>query len=54
VSTLDPTRKFVSRSDVLTEAPGYIEDLRRLEHDLMRDNTLLGYLRYLLFPRRGD
>jgi len=54
VSSLDPTRKFVSRSDVLTEAPGYLEDLRRLEQDLMRDNTLLGYLRYLLFPRRGD
>jgi acetyltransferase-like isoleucine patch superfamily enzyme len=54
VSELDPTQKFVSRSDVLSGMPGYLEDLRELERDLMHDNTLLGYLRYLLFPQRGD
>lgn len=54
ITSLDSSKTFVSRSDVFNGSPQYLTDLGTLEHDLMRDNTLLGWLRYVLFPRRTD
>lgn len=54
VKELDATRPFYSHSDVLTREPDFIERLKALEIETTKNNTLLGYLRYLLFPHRDD
>ncbi|HEX7476665.1 MAG TPA: DapH/DapD/GlmU-related protein [Polyangiales bacterium] len=54
VRELDPNASFVSRQRALQENSGYLDGLRALEKEMFRDNTLRGWLRYLLAPRRGD
>jgi acetyltransferase-like isoleucine patch superfamily enzyme len=54
VKELDATRDFYSHSDVLTRENDYVDRLKALEVEMTKDNTLLGMLRYLLFPTRKD
>lgn len=54
VKELDGTREFYSHSDVLTRERDYVKRLEDLEREITKDNTLLGMLRYLLFPNRDD
>ena len=54
VKELDGTRNFYSHSDVLTRESDYVQRLKDFEREMTKDNTLLGMLRYLLFPNRND
>jgi len=54
VRELDPNASFVSRSDAFSNPSGYLEQQRGMQEFMMRDNTLRGWLRHLLFPTRAD
>ncbi|MGD8861163.1 MAG: acyltransferase [Myxococcales bacterium] len=54
VRELDPDERYVSRGHVFDDAEGYYEGIRRLEDAFLSGNTFREYVRYLLFPRRGD
>ena len=54
VKRLDPGRRFISRDHVFSDLEGYLAALREQERAFTADNSLLRYLRYLTFPRRGD
>jgi acetyltransferase-like isoleucine patch superfamily enzyme len=57
VGELDPQGPYVSRAHVLAErgvGRAYLERLAGLERELTAGNTLLGFMRYLLFPRPTD
>lgn len=54
IRELDPNARFVTRADALTNFDEYMAGLRALEREMYRDNTLRGFLRYLLAPRRGQ
>jgi acetyltransferase-like isoleucine patch superfamily enzyme len=53
VKQIDPSPGFISREHVFRE-PDYFRELERIESELLGDNTLRGWLRYLLFPTRRD
>jgi carbonic anhydrase/acetyltransferase-like protein (isoleucine patch superfamily) len=53
IKELDPNASYYSRSDVMADQ-SYLDRLYELESYLTKENTLLGFLRYLLLPRRGD
>ena len=53
IRELDPNATYYSRSDVMADQ-SYLDRLYELERYLTRENTLMGFLRYLLFPKRGD
>lgn len=54
IGKLDPKARFVTRSDALTDPERYAHDVRETQRALLGHNTLRGFLRYLLWPRRGD
>jgi acetyltransferase-like isoleucine patch superfamily enzyme len=56
VRELDPETKYVTRENLLTTQPhDFINNLRKLEREMLQDNTLFGWLRHALFPRKtGD
>ena len=53
IRELDPNAAYYSRSDVLADQ-AYLDRLYELERYLAKENTLLGFLRYLLLPNRKD
>lgn len=53
IRELDPNAAYYSRSDVVADQ-AYLDRLYELERYITKDNTLMGFLRYLLFPKRGD
>lgn len=54
VRELDPERDFVSREHFYAAPDDTFEWMRQAERDFLADNSLRGWLRYLLQPRRGD
>ncbi len=54
VRELDPNAEFFSRSDLLRDPETLFGGLEAMEREMLKDKTLLGYLRYLLFPKRSD
>ncbi len=54
VKELDPTEKLVTRSNWYNNDDGFTRRLAEWDRALMKDNTLLGWVRSLLFPRKGD
>jgi acetyltransferase-like isoleucine patch superfamily enzyme len=54
VKRLDPDKKIVTRSQWLTEPEKVIREFEEIDRAMHAGNTLLSWLRYLLFPRKGD
>ena len=53
IKKLDSTETFVTRSEWYAR-PNLYRDLKRIDRDVLRDNSFLGWLRYTFFPRQGD
>ncbi|BCW89238.1 Galactoside O-acetyltransferase [Alphaproteobacteria bacterium SO-S41] len=53
VRELDPTQPMRTRADFFADL-GALTNLDRLDRAISKPNTLLGYWRTLLFPRKGD
>ena len=54
VRELEPDGPFVRRSDLYADPAALGADMEKLEKYLLRDNSLLGWLRASVAPRRGD
>lgn len=54
IRELDPNEKFISRDHVFAEPELYFGELRRIQEELMSQNTLRDFLRYILKPTRTD
>lgn len=54
VKRLDPSRTFTTRSDWYADPRGLTKGLREWDRALLEGNTLRGWFRSLLFPRKGD
>ena len=53
IKELDPNGRFVSRQHALEEG-SFLDQLHSDERVWLAENSLLGYLKYLLRPQRGD
>jgi len=51
---LDPKEQITTRSKWYADPAGLFEQLDQWDRAVLRGNTILGWLRYLLFPARGD
>jgi len=54
VKHIDPDGTFITRTQMLVEPDRYLDKLLDFEKYMLRDNTVRGWLRYLLFPRTDD
>lgn len=54
VRRLDPDRKFTTRAHWYADPQRLYRQFDHLDRRMLAGNTLLGWLRYLLFPTRGD
>ncbi len=54
VKTLDPEKKIITRKDRFSDADAITLLLDSQEREFLKGNTLLGWLRYLLFPSKND
>jgi acetyltransferase-like isoleucine patch superfamily enzyme len=54
VRELDPEREFLTREHLFDNPQLYFEQLPELERAMLGGNSMAGWLRYLLLPRRGD
>ncbi len=54
VKPLDPAGPFVRRSRWFADATGLRQDIDAFDRAMLGGNTLAGWLRYLIRPRRGD
>ena len=54
VKTLDPEHPRRTRAELLADPEGLEVWLRDLDNAFLGENSVLGWLRALLWPRRGD
>jgi acetyltransferase-like isoleucine patch superfamily enzyme len=54
IKYLDPDKPMKTRNDWLANPAKLAEDFELIDRALMKGNTLAGWLRSLLFPRKGD
>jgi acetyltransferase-like isoleucine patch superfamily enzyme len=54
VKELDPARPMRTRADWLADPEGLAEEFAILDRHYTRDNTWAGWIRSMLFPRKGD
>ncbi|MGD9203483.1 MAG: acyltransferase [Desulfobacterales bacterium] len=54
VKHLDPQKSFTTRQQWFSNASNLHAEIDQLDRQLLGDNTLRHWLRYLFFPRRGD
>lgn len=54
VRHLDPGEAMVTRSQWLSDPVKISRDFDRIDRDMLRSNTVLGWLRHLVFPAKGD
>lgn len=54
IKKINPERKMVSRKTLFVDASKHSNNLKELDKLLLKDNSLLGWLRSLLFPRKED
>jgi acetyltransferase-like isoleucine patch superfamily enzyme len=54
VKTLDPDGPFIRRSQWFADSSGFRRDIDAFDRAMLGGNTLGGWLRYMLNPRRGD
>jgi acetyltransferase-like isoleucine patch superfamily enzyme len=54
VKHLEAEEFFTTRKQWFSKASNLFHEIDRLDRELLRENTLLHWLRYLFFPQRGD
>ena len=54
VKHLDPEESFTTRKQWFSKRPNLFYEIDQLDRQLLGDNTLLHWLRYVFFPSRGD
>ncbi|MDH3829064.1 MAG: acyltransferase [Desulfobacterales bacterium] len=54
VKHLDPGESFTTREQWFSKRPNLFDEVDQLDRQLLGDNTLLHWLRYVFFPSRGD
>ncbi|MGW8304099.1 MAG: acyltransferase, partial [Desulfobacterales bacterium] len=54
VKHLDPAESFTTRKQMFSSTSNLFAEIDQLDRQLLRENTLLRWLRYLFFPQRGD
>ena len=54
VKHLDPDESFTTRKQWFSRASNLFDEIDQLDRQLLGDNTLLHWLRYVLFPSKGD
>jgi acetyltransferase-like isoleucine patch superfamily enzyme len=54
VRHLEPTRRFTTRARWFADPPKLFADIDQLDRDMLKGNTLLHWLRYLLRPGTGE
>jgi len=51
---LDPSKPLKTRTEWLSEPAKLAGEFEMIDRDMMKGNTLAGWFRSLLLPRRGD
>ena len=54
VKHLDPEESITTRKQWFSKASNLFDEIDQLDRQLLSDNTLLHWLRYVFFPSRGD
>lgn len=54
VKDLDPREKITERKHLYTDPGMFFEQLEQWDRAMLRGNTILGWLRSILFPMQGD
>jgi acetyltransferase-like isoleucine patch superfamily enzyme len=54
VKMLDPDRSVKTRADWLADPAALAEQFKQIDRHFMKENTWLGWLRSLVFPKKGD
>ena len=54
VKHLDSQKSFITRQQWFSKSVDLYADIDRLDRDLLRENTLRHWLRYVFFPKKGD
>lgn len=54
IKELDPAQPRKTRAQWLSDPKTLMEQFQELDRYFLRDNSLLGWLRSLIFPRKGD
>ncbi|MGD8342835.1 MAG: acyltransferase [Desulfobacterales bacterium] len=54
VKHLDPQKALTTRQQWFSKSTHLYAEIDQLDRDLLRENTLRHWLRYLFFPHRGD
>jgi acetyltransferase-like isoleucine patch superfamily enzyme len=54
VKELDPREEITTRAHFYSNPAKLFKDFDQFDRDMLRNNTLLGWLRHLLFPLKGD
>ena len=54
VKQLDPEESFTTRKQWYSKGPNLFYEIDQLDRELLRENTLLHWLRYVFFPSKKD
>ena len=54
VKLLDPQKSFTTRKQWYLKPGDVFNEIDQLDRELLRENTLLHWLRYVFFPTKGD
>jgi carbonic anhydrase/acetyltransferase-like protein (isoleucine patch superfamily) len=54
VKHLDPQKSFTTRQQWFSKSSNLYAEIDQLDRQLLGNNTLRHWLRYLFFPHRGD
>ncbi len=54
VKHLDPEGSFTTRKQWFAKGPNLFDEIDQLDRELLRENTLLHWLRYVFFPSKKD
>jgi acetyltransferase-like isoleucine patch superfamily enzyme len=54
VKHLDPAESFITRKQMFSKTSNLSAEIDQLDRQLLQENTLLRWLRYVFFPAKGD
>jgi acetyltransferase-like isoleucine patch superfamily enzyme len=54
VKQLDPAEPFTTRKQMFLKTTNLYDEIDQLDRQLLQENTLLRWLRYVFFPAKGD
>jgi acetyltransferase-like isoleucine patch superfamily enzyme len=54
VKELDPAKGFIRRDKLFADPPALSRYMNDFDREYLKENTTLGWLRAVIFPRRGD